>query len=130
MTKKDPSLDRPFAPAVLKRAREIVQHYRIVLEHDESGEWVGGTIEIPTAFGGGKTPAECVRDTFDAVVGVVAHMLEQGQLPPESSSRTEQVNIRLTAEEKFALSAAARRIGFKGLSDFIRSAALDRAGCV
>lgn len=39
--------------------------------------------------------------------------------------RTQQVNVRLTPEEKVILEGTARRKGFEGLSDFIRAAALE-----
>lgn len=126
--KNEGVLDRPFDPDILKRAEAIVHTYRIILESDEEGGWIGSTIELPNVFGGGNTPDECVRDTHEALIGAVAHMLELGQRPPESSARTVQVNIRLTPEEKLVLRSAARRNGFKGLSDYVRSAALERTG--
>jgi len=39
--------------------------------------------------------------------------------------RTEQVNVRLTAEEKLLFTNAAMNLGFKGISDFIRNTALN-----
>ncbi len=58
----------------------------------------------------------------------MACLLEDGQKPPtpaREGTRTQQVNVRLTAEEKAVLETTAKRKGFKGLSDFLRSAALD-----
>jgi len=58
----------------------------------------------------------------------VATMIECGQRPPQPASagrRVEQVNVRLTAEEKLLFTNAARNLGFKGISDFIRSTALN-----
>ncbi len=55
-------------------------------------------------------------------------MLEQRQRPPSPArqgTRTQQVNVRLTAEEKAVLESTAKSKGFKGLSDFLRAAALD-----
>ncbi len=119
-------MDRSFALDILARAEAIVQSYRIILQRDEDGTWIGNTIELPNVFGDGPTPDESVRDTQQALVGAVAHMLELGQHPPESSARTEQVNIRLTPEERLVMTTAARRDGFKGLADFVRAAALLR----
>ena len=54
-------------------------------------------------------------------------MLEEGQSPPPPASegvRTEQVNIRFSAEEKLALETAARQHGFRSVSDYVRAAAL------
>ena len=57
-------------------------------------------------------------------------LLERGQRPPapaRQGTRTQQVNVRLTAEEKAVLEATAKNQGFKGLSDLLRAAALDAA---
>jgi uncharacterized protein (DUF1778 family) len=55
-------------------------------------------------------------------------MLERGQAPPAAAGRrTEQVNIRLTPEEKLTLEEESERKGFRGLSDFVRAAALASA---
>jgi predicted RNase H-like HicB family nuclease len=37
--------------------------------------------------------------------------------------RTEQLNIRVTPQERTALEAAARKHGFRGLADYVRAAA-------
>lgn len=129
---KQPSkvmVDRPFDPAILKQAERITYSYRILLERD-NGDWVGSAVEFPNVFGDGSTANECVRNTSEALIGAVAHMLEQGQRPPDASRRTEQVNIRLTRREKLALETAVVREGYRGLSDFVRSAALDSAEAV
>ena len=120
-------LDRPFDKAVLQRAEYVARQYRIVLECDEQGGWIGSGVELPTVFGGGPSPDECVKDTRQALIAAVARMLELGQHPPEATARTLQVNIRLTPEEKLVLTSTAHRIGFQGLSDYIRAVALDRA---
>ena len=122
----DGPLDRPFDPDIVKRAEAIVRPYRIILENDGHGGLIGSTVELPGVFGEGETPDKCVGDTHQALIGAVAHMLELGQHPPESAARTLQVNIRLTPEEKLVLGTAARRDGFKGLSDFVRAAAMER----
>lgn len=52
-------------------------------------------------------------------------MLERGQMPPTSvSRRSEQINIRLTSEEKLLLEEESQRNGYKGLSDYVRAVAL------
>ena len=71
-----------------------------------------------------------IADTREALAGAVAYMIETAQRPPSPARegrRTEQVNVRLTAEEKLVLETTARRKGFQGLSDFIRNAALESA---
>jgi predicted RNase H-like HicB family nuclease len=120
-------IDRPFASEILRRAKEIATAYQVVM-WEEDGEFYGRGVELPGTFDDGKTPGECMRKTRDAFVATVATMLEDGETPPspvrDSTARTEQINVRLTAAEKAELEAKAQRSGFKGLSDFVRSAAL------
>ena len=49
--------------------------------------------------------------------------------PPGSKaadSRGEMLRVRLTAQERAQLQAAAAKHGFKGMSDYVRSVALER----
>ena len=120
-------LDRPFAPAILKRAREIAVKYRLILEPNDDLGFMGTSLEMPLVFGDGKTPDACVRETREALVSAISTMLEMGEVPPSPSTeeqRTEQVNIRLTRREKLLLEEAARSKGFRGLSDFVRTTTL------
>jgi len=123
------AIDRRFDPAVLRRAREIVDGYQIIL-HFEDGLYYGRGLELPNAMNHGKTPDACVRATRDIMTTVVAYMLESGQSPPSPGAenrRTEQINVRLTPEEKLRLEETARNKGFRGISDFVRSASLASA---
>ena len=120
-------VDRPFDPAIEARARDIVAQYRIAIQADPDVGFMGNCIEMPLVFGDGKTPDACVRDTRAAMIAVVAYMLESGQVPPASMSenrRDQQLNVRLTLEEKLALEEAARQNGFRGVSDFVRARSL------
>jgi predicted RNase H-like HicB family nuclease len=123
-------LDRPLAAAVLRKARELVAEYQIVLEC-EDGHWYGRGLEMPHVFGDGSSPTACIDDTRNALAAGVAYLLESRQVPPSparNGKRTQQVNVRLTAEEKAILEGTARRRGFEGLSDFMRAAALESVG--
>ena len=120
------ALSRPFARSILAKAGAIVERYRIVLNFEE-GEWYGHGLEIPTAFGEGRTAVAAVADTRRALATAVAYMLEKGERPPapaREGNRSVQVNVRLTAEEKALLESRAKARGFRGLSDFIRAAVL------
>lgn len=100
--------------------------YQIII-HFEDDEYYGRGLEMPSVMAEGKTPDDCVAATREALTIAVAYLLESGQTPPSPASegkRSEQVNIRLTAEEKLMLEEAARRKGFRGISDFIRSTSL------
>lgn len=126
------AIDAPFAPKVLAEARDIVSGYRFIIGRfpEDEGAYRGTTIEFPEIVGFADTIEACYQETFDLLVTTVAAMLEQGQQPPAPASarkRDQQVNIRLSADEKFRLEEAARRDGFRSLSDFMRAAAVARA---
>jgi predicted RNase H-like HicB family nuclease len=123
------AVDRPFDRAVLKQARAIADKYQIILQF-EDGEYYGRGLEMPYVMNDGKTPDACVRATRESLAVAVATLLEAGDVPPAPASegkRTEQVNVRLTPEEKLLLEEAARSKGFRGLGDFVRSTALSRS---
>jgi len=116
---------------LIKRAREIVAHYRFMLEPADDPKYVGSVLELPGVIDGGDTPDEAIANLKEAAVGLVGYMLEEGEEPPRPAGdarRDKQLNLRLTGREKFLLIQAARRDGFRGVSDFVRAAALDKAG--
>jgi predicted RNase H-like HicB family nuclease len=120
------ALDRPFDAAVWAKAGRIADQYQVILSM-EDGHWYGRGLEMPHVFGDGDTVAKCVKDTRAALQGAVAYLLEEGRRPPppaRGGKRTQQVNVRLTPEEKVVLETAARDQGFAGLSEFIRAAAM------
>ena len=123
-------LRRPFDPKGLARARDIAAGYQIVM-WTEDGHCYGRGVELPTTFGDGPTPDACMADTREALTVTIAYMLEQGEAPPPAASeekRTEQINLRVTAEEKLRLETLARQHGFKGVADYLRAQGLARAG--
>ncbi|MEM6459744.1 MAG: DUF1778 domain-containing protein [Planctomycetota bacterium] len=104
-----------------------------MIKPDPEVVYFGQGWELPGAMGEGETPDACVADVRAAMTLMLVSMFEKGETPPPPASaseqkRTEQINIRLTAEEKIRLEAAAARDGFKSLSDFVRAAALASAG--
>jgi predicted RNase H-like HicB family nuclease len=126
---KSKRLKKSFKESIVHKAKKLVADYRIILErHDRLG-FIGCSVELPTVFADAKTPEQCYKATEEALMIAVATMIESGQRPPQPASsrrRTEQVNVRLTAEEKLLFANAAMNLGFKGVSDFIRNSALDR----
>jgi len=107
----------------------MASDYRIMLEKNDRLGFIGSSVELPTVFADAKTTDKCYKATQEALMVAVATMIECGQRPPQPSSankRTEQVNVRLTSEEKILLTNAASSLGFKGISDFLRNAALNR----
>ena len=127
--KNDP-VDRPFAPAILRKARQIADRYQVVLSREADG-WYGRGLELPLSMGDGRNPSECVKNTRAALAVTVAYLLEKGHQPPEPADdgeRSEQVNLRLTRREKLLLEQTASRLGHSGVSDYLRASALGAAG--
>jgi len=126
---KPKAIDRPFDADLLSKARRIARQYQVILEQQADG-WYGRGLELPQVMADGPTPAACIRNVREALTGAVALLLEQGQTPPAPArmgKRTCQMNIRLLAEERARLEAAAKRLGFSTMAEFVRTAALDAA---
>jgi predicted RNase H-like HicB family nuclease len=121
------AVDRPFDADVLAKAKGIAKQYQVVLSF-EDGHWYGRGLELSNVFADGKTVNQCVRNLREAFAGWVAYQLEEGRKPTSPArqgTRTKQVNVRLTDEEKLLLETASKQKGFIGLSDFIRAAAVE-----
>jgi len=121
------TLRRPFTASVLSEARRLAEQYQVVLNCEE-GHWYGRGLELSHVFGDGRSADEAVADTRKALTATVATLLEQDQRPPTPAMigrRTEQVNVRLTAEERLLLETVAKRKGYSGMSDFIRAVAVE-----
>ena len=126
---KSKKLKQPFKESIVRKAKKIVADYRIMLERNDKLGYIGSAVELPTVFADAKTPEACYKATEEALIIAVATMIECGQRPPQPASakkRSEQVNVRLTSEEKILLTNAASNLGFKGISDFLRNTALNR----
>jgi hypothetical protein len=83
---------------------------------------------MPTISAGGASPNECEAKVREMMALGVAAMLEVGETPPlPAGERRVQVNIRLSEDERLALDEAAQRQGFRGVSEFVRFAALQAA---
>lgn len=124
------SIDRPFDPALRRKAAALASQYRIVIEADPEVGFLGTSQELPGVFADGPSPAECFNQTLEALTATVATMLEAGQTPPAplaQQARTTQLNVRLSRQERATLESAARRQGFRGVSDFVRNSALNQA---
>ncbi|MGD9693678.1 MAG: type II toxin-antitoxin system HicB family antitoxin [Phycisphaerales bacterium] len=121
------SVDHPFAPDIWKSAAELASAYRLTFEQDPDVGFIGSSVELPTVFADGSTLAQCAKETLEALTTTIATLLEQGERPPAPASegkREQQVNIRLTADERLRIEETARQEGFRSLSDYIRHAAL------
>lgn len=113
-------------------ARQIADRYQFVVKHepDEPYFYAFG-VEAKGAMGGGETIAECEASIREAMTLWVATVLEQGKRPPlpaDDEKRTAQVNVRLTENEKSRIEEAARHAGYRGVADYVRASALEKAG--
>lgn len=101
-----------------------------MIEPDSDVGYFGRTVEMPTAMSDGKTIEECAANTLEATASGIAVMLEAGQTPPapaREGKRDQQINIRLTADERLRLESLAAREGYRSVSDYVRSVALRRS---
>jgi len=117
----------PFDADIQAAAEKLADSYDIVLRRDDDGEWEGHALEYPECVGFGKTVMECMHETRELLISGVGTMLERGQMPPVAARqnlRTEQVNMRLTPEEKALLESRSRAKGFRGVADYMRSTVL------
>jgi predicted RNase H-like HicB family nuclease len=129
--KKGPKdIRRRFDLKLLARARRIAATYQVVM-WTEDGEYFGRGVELPMTFGDGPTADACMQKTREALTVTVAYMLEQGETPPPPATeagRTEEISLRVTAEEKLRLETLAAQRGFKGVAEYLRAQGLSRAG--
>jgi predicted RNase H-like HicB family nuclease len=119
---------RPFDRDILHRAQALAAKYQVVVWHDDDEDcYYGRGVELPLAMGDGQTAEDCVKATHEAFVSVLATLLESGQAvpaPATAGKRDQQVNVRLSSDERLILESAARKQGFTGISDFVRAVAL------
>ena len=116
----------PFDADIQAAAEKIVDAYDIVMRREDD-HWVGHALEYPEAIGVGKTIQECIAQTRESLIAGVGTMLEMGNTPPiaaRQNVRSEQVNLRLTPEEKALIESRSRAKGFRGVADYVRTAIL------
>jgi hypothetical protein len=121
------SANRITGKRLLLRARRIVRQYSFVLKRRACGGYEGCSVEMPLAFGQGRTANECLRSTVESHVTAIAALMRSGREPFGKASRirrTEQVNVRLTKAERAKLEDESKARGFRGLADFMRATAL------
>ena len=93
--KSSKPIDRPFAPALLRKARAVAESYQIIL-HQEDGEYYGRSVELPNVMNDGPTPDKCVEATRDILTTAIAYARSPPYPSPPSTDkkRTEQSTRR------------------------------------
>jgi predicted RNase H-like HicB family nuclease len=120
-------LDRPFDPAILKRARKLADKYRIVLETDPHVGYLASALELPNVLADGANPNAAVAAAREALTSAVAYLIESGQTPPlpaDEQVRNRQINIRLTETEQRLLKEAAKAHNCSDMSEYVRTRVL------
>ena len=108
----------------LASARQALAEYTFLIEPHEELGYVGSAVELPAVMANGTSRDECVANLEFALETALAAMAEAGKPLPDAASsttRTEQVNIRLTTREKQLLMLESSRRGYRGISDLLRS---------
>jgi len=107
-------------------ARKMAHVYKYTV-WPEGGEWWSRCVELPNCLGDGKDVESALASAREAVTAGLASDLAAGlpaPAPAREQIRSEQVNIRLSADEREIIQANASRAGFKGMADYVRSVAL------
>lgn len=108
-----------------------MSEYRIMLQQEPDGSWRGRCYEFPGITHKAATPADCELKMRDAISMAVQDIVDSGGTPPppgsRSANRDVQVNIRLSEHERDTMLAALARSGFASLSDYLRTAGLEKA---
>ncbi len=115
----------PTAQQVAKAAK-LAKEYKYTV-WPEDGEWWSRCVELPHCMGDGKDVESAIEAARETVAAGLAADLAAGMPAPHPARegvRSEQVNIRLSADERATIEANAQRAGFKGMADYIRIMAL------
>lgn len=120
------SLDQPFSATVWRRATEVAGKYGMLVGASDN-RFFAKCVEMPGIVVFGKTAEDAIEALHEPLTIAIASLLEADRKVPApmvEGKRESQVNVKLTAEERVVVEAAAKREGFTGLSDFFRHAAL------
>ena len=128
-------LARPFDPATVAEAERIVADYDFVVEwSEEDGCYYVGCRELEQMpLGDGDTISAAIALGREGMILHVAHLLEEGRTPPlpdgwcSEDVRDRPLSISFDGEQLERLERSAKAAGFRGVSDFVRHAALEKA---
>jgi|GEM_PF-5920973 predicted RNase H-like HicB family nuclease len=96
---------------VVEEAERIVRGYSTFMKPHSSSGYMGYALELPAVVARGETQEECLSALRESLIHSVAMMLAQDRKPPVPARdrKVEQINVRLSAEEKLALMELARK---------------------
>ena len=123
----DPDLREAFPADLWEKAERLSRSYRVFIDPDPDGGFLGSSEDFQRVFAEGNTPQACFDATQTLIAVSIATMLANDQRIPEpigNGKRDRQINFRVSGEEKARMEAARKRRGFEGMGDFVRTAAL------
>ncbi len=113
-------------PKQIRAAKALAGQYKITVWKEDDG-WYGRCVELPNCMGDGADAEAAINSTRAAIVAGLSADLAAGipaPIPAREGVRSEQVNVRLSPDERTLIEANATRAGFKGLADYIRAVAI------
>lgn len=129
MARKQHTLPVPDARQTAAAHKHIEKFVRVI-KPDAPG-FLAYSLEMPGIIGRGRTAVSAIEQLNALLAHAVAMLLADGQTPPAPASdrKLEQINVRITAEEKLLLRELIQRAQ-PGLSasDFVRAALRSRLG--
>ncbi|MFN0130919.1 MAG: type II toxin-antitoxin system HicB family antitoxin [Phycisphaerales bacterium] len=119
-----------LTPQTLERAALWVDGYRFVTERTDDGTFMAHSIELPAVVAMGDSPEAALHAAIEAqrlAVALMLHDRVHPPLPTGSGKRDQQVNVRMSAQERLLMDAAAKASGFSTIADYLRTAAIEFA---
>ena len=122
-------VDSEVGDLVGRDAFERASKFGIVITRSAGGKFIGTVREFPNVLVQESDAARCHEAMTTVLALAIADMLKGGRPVPSPGDvrRNVQVNVRLTDEEKRQIEAAGHIRGFSGVSDFMRTAAVQFA---
>lgn len=110
------------SPELVQRARDIVQNYSMFISPHSKKGFRGRSVEFPEILVHAPDRASCLKKLEQVLTQVVLTVLKDGGTVPRPSDgrMTEQLNFKLTFDQKLLVENLASQRGFSGLSEFIR----------
>ena len=112
---------------LLSKARGFALRYRIILTPTDDGSFIANAMELPGIIIQEATLTKVVEELHNVLIEVIVRLLREGNAPPQPTAgrRLEQVNVKLSLEERSLMESAARARGNRGVADYLRQLGLE-----
>jgi len=121
-----------YSDAIFQKAVELARSYHIVVRESATGGFIANCAELPVSIHRDQAEDALKAARHAAEVGI-ATILEDGEEPPapiEFHRRTEQVNVRMSVEDKRLIQKACEAKGISSLSEFFRRSTVNAAAII